>query len=205
MELLLATTLDEPWFAPLVWTDYRVAVLFTVLIPLILLLWAFVQKADPIVRLMIIYWRVASLLAITVYLMIASLPVSFLSALMARLLIPISLWFWVDINEEIDDQPPSPLKLTLTSWRWAMTVYNAIGALCLLPFLSCAVDSKALASRYCQVWIDPTLLYKQYFHPNATTGFLGFLGIVGLIVYVLCLSYFVLVRLGRQGRSATGH
>lgn len=205
MKLLLATTLDEPWFAPLVWTDYRVAVLFTVFIPLILLTWAFVQKSDPIVRLMIIYWRVASLLAITVYLMIASLPVSFLSALLARILIPISLWFWVDINEEIDDQPPSPLKLTLTSWRWAVTAYNAIGALCLLPFLSCAVDSKALASRYCQIWIDPTLLYKQYFHPNATTGFLGFLGIVGLIVYVLCLSYFVLVRLGRQGRSATGH
>ncbi|HIK29048.1 MAG: DUF3177 family protein [Oscillatoriaceae bacterium SKW80] len=205
MELILAATIDEPWFAPLVWTDYRVAVLFTVFIPLILLIWAFVQKYDAIVRLMIIYWRVASLLAITVYLMIASFPISFLSALIARILIPISLWFWVDINEEIDDRPPSPLKLTLTSWRWAMTVYNGIGALCLIPFLSCAVDSKLLATRYCQVWLEPTFLYKQYFHPNSTTGFLGFLGIIGLIIYFLCLSYFVLVRLGRQGRSAMGH
>jgi len=45
------------------------------------------------------------LLAITIYLLIAALPVGFISGLMARILIPISLWFWVDLNEEIEDQP----------------------------------------------------------------------------------------------------
>ena len=54
---------------------------------------------------MTIYWRVASLLAITVYLMIGGLSVSFVTALLAKILIPLSLWFWVDLNEEIREQP----------------------------------------------------------------------------------------------------
>ncbi|WP_309740426.1 DUF3177 family protein, partial [Chamaesiphon sp. OTE_20_metabat_361] len=31
----------ELWFQPLIWMDFRLAVIFTVLMPLILLLWAF--------------------------------------------------------------------------------------------------------------------------------------------------------------------
>ena len=90
---------NDVWFRSLVWMDYRLAVLFTVLIPIILLIWAFVQKADGIQRLLTIYWRVSSLLMITVYLMIGGFGVSFISSLMARILIPISLWFWVDLND----------------------------------------------------------------------------------------------------------
>ncbi|MCT7952459.1 DUF3177 family protein [Ancylothrix sp. C2] len=195
----------EPWFKSLVWLDYRLAVLFTVIIPLILLIWAFVQKNEPIQRLLIIYWRVASLLAVTLYLMIAALPISFISSLMARVLIPLCLWFWVDINEEIDDMSPTPLKYSLTSWRWAVTIYNLLGAILFVPFLRCALDSQLLASRFCQVWFDPALLYKQYFHANTSIALLGFLGVVGLIAYVLCIGYFTFFRLGKQGRSATGH
>ncbi len=93
---------NDVWFRSLVWMDYRLAVLFTVLIPLVLLIWAFVQKADGIQRLLTIYWRVSSLLMITVFLMIGGFQVSFISSLIARILIPISLWFWVDLNDEIE-------------------------------------------------------------------------------------------------------
>lgn len=196
---------NDVWFRSLVWMDYRLALLFTVIIPLILLIWAFVQKAEAIQRLLIIYWRVSSLLAITVYLMIATLPISFVSGLMARILIPISLWFWTDINEEIEDLPQQPLKLTLTAWRWAVTVYSIIGAILQIPFLRCAFSNRPLNDPFCRVWLEPPLLYKQYFHANSTPQFLGFLGVVGLIVYVLYLSYFVLIRLGKQGRSAMEH
>ena len=189
------------WFRPLVWMDYRLAVLFTVVIPLILLLWAFVQKAEAIQRLLTIYWRVASLLAITVYLLIAALPVGFISGLLVRILIPISLWFWVDLNEEIEDQPRGALKLAFTSWRWAISVYTVLGAIAQVPFLQCAVSNTTFVP-FCRVLLEPPLLFKEYFHPNTNPQFLGFLGIVGLIFYVICLSYFVLVKLGKQGRSA---
>jgi hypothetical protein len=131
--------MQEGILRSLVWTDYRLALLFTVLIPLILLIWAFVQKADSMVRLLIIYWRVSSLLAITVYIMIATWPISFVSGWCARILIPISLWFWADVNEDIEDQPPRPLKLAVTSWRWAVTIYSILGAIASIPFLRCAL------------------------------------------------------------------
>lgn len=194
---------NEVWFRPLVWIDYRLAVLFTVILPLILLIWAFVQKAEAMQRLLLIYWRVASLLLITVYLMIGEFGVSYISGLMARILVPISLWFWVDLNDEIEYQPSGALKIIFTSWRWAVTIYCVLGALAVIPFLVCAFSETTLKTNYCRVWFDPPFVFKEYFHANTNSGFLGFIGIIGLIIYVLYLSYFVLIKLGKQGRSAT--
>ncbi|TAE55149.1 MAG: DUF3177 family protein [Nostocales cyanobacterium] len=195
--------MPQVWFRPYVWMDYRLALLFTLLIPVILLIWAFVQKSDAIQRLLTIYLRVASLAAFTVYLFIGGLPISFISALMARILIPISLWFWVDLNDEIEYLPKSPLKLMFTSWRWAMTVYSVLGAISLLPFLSCTFSETAFKTPFCAVWREAPLMFKDYFHYNSKPGFLGFLGIIGLVIYVAYLSYFVFVKLGKHGRSAT--
>jgi hypothetical protein len=186
--------------------DYRLSVLLTVSIPLVVLIWAVVEKAEAIVRLSIIYWRVASLLAITLYLMIAAVPVSFVSSAIARALIPAALWFWVDLNEEIADRPQSPLKLAFTAWRWAITVYSGLGAIAQIPFLSCAFKSQnqVIDESFCRVWLDPPWRYKEMFHATTNPQFLGFLAMVGLAIYVIYLSYFVLIRLGKQGRSATG-
>jgi hypothetical protein len=194
--------MQEQILRALVWTDYRLAVLFTVIVPLILLIWAFVKKADSMVRLLIIYWRVASLLAITIYILIAQWPIGFISGWGGRILIPIALWFWVDINEDIDDQPQRPLKLALTAWRWATTIYCTLGAIATIPFLRCAFFQGEVKTPFCSVWLEPPVLFKQYFHPGSRPEFLGFLGMVGLFIYVLYLSYFVLIRLGKQGRSA---
>ncbi|MGC1393658.1 MAG: DUF3177 family protein [Coleofasciculaceae cyanobacterium] len=194
--------MQEQFLRSLVWTDYRLAVLFTVIIPLILLIWAFVKKADSILRLMIIYWRVASILAFTVYVLIAQWPIGFVSGWAGRILIPIALWFWIDINEDIEDQPRRPLKLALTSWRWAMTIYSALGAIATLPLLQCGFIPGVIKTPLCQAWLEPPLLFKQYFHANDKPEFLGFLGISALVLYVLFLAYFVLIRLGKQGRSA---
>jgi hypothetical protein len=186
----------------LVWMDYRLAVVFTVILPLVLLIWALLKRSEAMQRLLIIYWRVSSLLAITVYLMIGGFPFSFLTSIMARVLIPIGLWFWADLNEEIDDQPRNQLKLAFTSWRWATTVYCALGVIASLPLLQCAFSREAFATPFCQVWLDPPFGFRNAFHPNYTPGFLGFLGIAGLIIYLLYLGHFVIFRLARQGRTA---
>lgn len=186
----------------LVWMDYRLAVLFTVIFPLLLLIWTIFKKADAMQRLLIIYWRVSSLLAITVYLMIGNLPISFIASFLAGILIPIGLWFWADLNEEIDDQPQSLFKLCFTTWRWAVSVYSVLGAIATIPFLQCAISKAAFATSFCQVWLEAPLDFKDLFHANSKPGFLGFLGIVALGIYVLYLGYFVIVRLAKQGRSA---
>ncbi|NES06572.1 MAG: DUF3177 family protein [Okeania sp. SIO2F4] len=187
--------------------DYRLAVLFTIVVPLFLLIWAFVKRSEPIQHLLIIYWRVASLFAITVYLMIAAVPIGFLTLLMSGFLITVTLWFWVDLNEEIRELRNSPLKASFTSWRWAATIYNLIGIISQIPFVVCAFKSRndLLNEPFCNVWLDPPWLFKQIFHPDWPQEFIGFLGFSGLVIYTIFLCYFVLVKLQRQGRSATGN
>lgn len=194
--------MDELWFEPLVWADYRLAVLFLVIVPAILIVWASLRQSEAIQRLLIVYWRVSSLLMVTVYLMIPAWPIAFLTGFAARLLIPISLWFWVDLNDEIGDLRRSSLKLSLTGWRWAVTVYCSLGAIASLPFLSCAFSPGQVETPFCQVWLQPPWGYWSFFHPNLKAGVLGFFGAVGLVVYVIYLAYFVFVRLAKQGRSA---
>lgn len=186
----------------LVWMDYRLAVIFTVLCPLVLLVWAFIQRTEYLQQLLVIYWKVSSLLAITLYLMIGGFSISFISALMARILMPMGLWFWADLNEEIREQSPNALKLSFTTWRWSITVYSIIGAIFQLPFLRCAFSRTVLSEPACQAWLEAPQLYRSYLHGNFTNGFLGFWGIVGLVIYLLCLGYFVFFKVNRQGRSA---
>lgn len=197
--------MDDVWFRPLVWLDYRLAIIFAVIIPLILFGWSFFKQVDAINCLLTIYWRVASLLMITVYLMIPSWSLGFITGFVARCLIPISLWFWVDLNEEIKDLPPSPLRFLTVSWRWAITLYCSLGILASMPFLSCAFTPGALSGGFCQVWLQPPWRYKELFHANTNPGFLGFLGIVGLVIYGLYFLSFLIFRLGKQGRSALDH
>lgn len=186
----------------LVWTDYRLALLFAVFIPLTLLIWSWVKKSEPISLILTIYWRVASLLAITVYLMIGGLSIGFITALLAKVLIPVGLWFWADLNEEIREQPKRSLNLGFNAWRWALSAYCAVGIVVQLLFIRCAFSSALFSSDACQTWLEPSLMFKDYFHAGLTRGFLGFWGIVGLVIYAAYLGYFLFIKLGRQGRSA---
>jgi len=190
------------WFRPLVWMDYRLGVLLSVIIPLGLLIWALFKRQEAMQRLLIIYWRVASLLMITVYLLIPNWRVGFISGFAARVLIAICLWFWVDLNEEIRDMPQSAIKLVFTSWRWAMTAYCVLGAIAKSFFLPCALSNN-VESAFCQVWLEAPEAYRNFFHNTpGNEGFLGFMGAVGLVIYIIYLAYFVCIRLGKQGRSA---
>ncbi|WP_228016690.1 MULTISPECIES: DUF3177 family protein [Synechocystis] len=195
---------DGIWLR-LIWLDYRLAVIVSVFIPLVLVIWSAFKRVDAINRLLIIYWRVASLLMVTVYLLIPGWSLAFFTGFAARCLIPVSLWFWVDLNDEIKDLPPSPLKLATTTWRWGITIFSCFAILVNIPFLSCGLNGIGGAESFCQVWLQPPLHYKAWFHANSNTGFLGFLGIIGLVAYVIYFLSFLVFRLGRQGRSALDH
>jgi hypothetical protein len=188
----------------LVWTDFRLAVLFGVIIPLVLLIWSAIKQAGFFTHLMVIYWRVASLLGISVYLMIDQNPLGFITGFLALVLIPVNLWFWIDLNEEIEDRR-SVLKLAVAAWRWAMTLYSIAGAALFIPYLRCAASKTAIAAPECQVWLEPANAFKAVFHAGTKSGRLGFMAIACLILYGLYFGYFLLFRLTKQGRSATGY
>lgn len=187
----------------LVWMDYRVAVLFCIFVPLTLLVWSLVKGAGPISHLLVIYWRVSCLLAISVYLLIDQNPIGLITSFMALILIPVSLWFWVDLNEEIEDRRDA-LKIGFSAWRWAISIFCTLSAVGLLPYLRCAASRTAIAADACQVWLEPSAVFKAALHADTQPGKLGFLAMGALLLYALYFGNFLLFRLSRQGRSATG-
>jgi Protein of unknown function (DUF3177) len=197
------------WISSLVWTDYRLAVVLTVIVPLVLLVGSYVKQNETITRLLIIYWRVASLLVISTYLLIGAVPIGFITGWLARLLIPLSLWYWVDVNDELQDQQESPLKFGLIAWRWSISAYCLIGALLQLPVLRCAFLSKDAIlnptnEALCYLWMQPTWQLAAMVHPTTKAWFLAGIGLVGLAIYVLYIGYFVFFRLNKRKRSALG-
>ena len=202
--------LPEPLYRSLVWLDVRLAMLFSVGLPLVLLIWASVRKEGSLVRLLGIYWKVASLLLLATLLLTDRRPLGVVVLLLAQLLVVLSVWFWVDLNEELADLPPwRPLPLTLRIWRWSLTVWAVLGALLTATALGCLAPG-GLAQSRCAAWIQPPLglhrhvegLFAFIFGGEWTPAVAAFIGYVGLVAYVVGLLQWLLVRLPKQGRIA---
>jgi hypothetical protein len=202
----------EALYRTLVWLDYRLAVLITVGMPLVLLVWASLRREGAMVRLLGIYWKLASLLLITTLLLIDRRPAGFILAVIAQLLLVVGVWFWVDLNEELEDLPPwRALPLTLRIWRWSLTLWGLVGALFSATALRCLAKA-ALAAPGCAVWLQPPLGLQQHlarvlgfvFGGTWTPTLAAFVGWVGLVGYVVGLLQWLLVRLPKMGRVAGG-
>ena len=195
----------------LVWLDYRLAAVFAVGLPLVLLLWAAWKQEQALVRLMGIYWKVASLLLITVLLLTDNKPLGYLLAFLAQLLVVVSVWFWVDLNEELDDLPPwRPLPFAIRAWRWGLSVYGVLGALLSALALDCVRGG--VTRPFCRVWLEApddlhggaASVFNFLFGGSWTGVIAAFVGYVALVGYGVGLLQWLLVRLPKQGRVAGG-
>jgi len=198
-------------YRTLVWLDYRLAAVFAVGLPLVLLIWAAWKQEQALVRLMGIYWKVASLLLITVLLLTDNKPLGYLLAFLAQLLVVVSVWFWVDLNEELDDLPPwRPLPFALRAWRWGLSVYGVLGALISALALDCVRGG--VTRPICRVWLEApddlhggaARVFNFVFGGSWTGVIAAFVGYVALVGYGVGLLQWLLVRLPKQGRVAGG-
>jgi hypothetical protein len=198
-------------YRTLVWLDYRLAAVFAVGLPLVLLLWAGWKQEQALVRLMGIYWKVASLLLITVLLLTDNKPLGYLLAFLAQLLVVVSVWFWVDLNEELDDLPPwRPLPFAIRAWRWGLSVYGVLGAVLSALALDCVRGG--VTRPICRVWLEApddlhggaASVFNFLFGGSWTGVIAAFVGYVALVGYGVGLLQWLLVRLPKQGRVAGG-
>jgi hypothetical protein len=199
----------EALYRSLVWLDVRLGVLFAVAVPLVLLLWAQLRREGAVLRLLGLYWKVASLLLIALLLLTDRRPVGYGLLVVAPLLIVASLWFWVDLNEELADLPPwRPLPLTVRIWRWSLTLLSLVSAGFATTALACLGGAGRLPS--CPLWLEaPAVLHGGVarvfgfiFGGQWTPAVAVFLGYVALAAYAVGLLQWLLVRLPRQGRIA---
>jgi len=150
-------------------------------------IWAYAPKNQAVRELLVIYWQVASLLAVTVFLMIGGIPIGFLTGPAARAAIPIALWFWPVLSLAIAEDP-SWLSRLFLGWRWLISIYMAVGFLFSLVFAPCAFQQPISAG--CQAWWQPPLGFSEIFLPGIPKTTLGFVGIAGLVVYGGVATYF---------------
>ena len=195
----------------LIWAEYRAAVVLTVGLPLVLLIWSAVRREGAISRLLNLYWKVSSLLAITVLLLAGTEPMAFAVAVAAHLLVLGGLWFWEDINDELADLPPwRPLPLVTRIWRWSLTVLAAVGGLASAASYRCLGGWQA--SSVCSLWQHPPGGFSQVlgavlnflFGAPWTTEGARVAGWFFLVLYVGFFLQWLLVRWPRFGRVAGG-
>lgn len=201
--------MPDPFYRSLVWIDVRLGVLFAVGLPLVLLVWSILRKEEALLRFLGIYWKVSSLLLIALLLLTDRQVLGFPLLVLAPLLIVAALWFWVDLNEELDDLPPwRPLPLTLRIWRWSLTLLSLGSAVLAVTALPCV--GGAAQEAFCRVWLEaPTSLHGVVakifgfiFGGQWSPAVAAFTGYVGLVAYTVGLLQWLLVRLPRSGRVA---
>ena len=195
-------------YRSLVWLTYRLGATFALGVPLVLLVWAGVRREPALVRLLGLYWKVASLLPISVLLLTDRRPIGYVMAFIAPLLMAVSVWFWVDLNEELADSAPgSALPLTVRIWRWALSGFALLAAGMSATALRCADQ---LSGAECLAWLEgpqglhrvAERLFDFVFGGQWSEAVAAFIGYVALVAYVVGLLQWLLVRLPRQGRVA---
>ena len=217
---------SEIWIRSLVWIDFRVAVSFFVVAPLLLLVWSMAlrvppksfandsqfgkannadprsQTAETILRLMTSYWQASSLLLLTVMLNIQESNLGVFTGLLAQAMIVVSLYWWEDLNKEVSISK-KPIARAFCLWRNVAGVAASAGVLVQAPFQGCLSSPSLAGDALCAPWLEPPKFAAGLVGLQASP-FLGNLAYAGCALYSLVLAYYGLVLLpsvGREGRA----
>ena len=202
--------MNELSYRTLVWLTYRLAAMFALGLPLVLLIWSAIKRETSLVRLLSLYWKVASLMAISMLLLTSQQPLGYITALIAPLLMVVSIWFWVDLNEELEDLPAwRPLPLTVRAWRWALSGSGLLSVVMTGTALNCVQVADGPS---CGFWMEAPrglhrlveIVFEFLFGGQWTESVAGFIGYLALVAYVAGFLQWLLVRLPRQRRVAGG-
>ena len=208
MARLLVAVVNELSYRALVWLTYRLAATVALGLPLVLLIWSAWRREPVVQRLLGLYWKVASLMGISLLLLTDERPLGYLTAVLAPVLMVVSVWFWVDLNEELADSPPGrALPMTVRIWRWSLTVFAVFAVGMSGSALGCA---RALEVAECKIWLEAPKglhrvaerLFDFVFGGQWTEAVAAFIGYVALVAYAVGLLQWLLVRFPRQGRVA---
>ena len=200
--------LTEPQFQILVWLSYRVAATFAFGLPLFLFIWSKISNSSSIDRLLSIYWKVSSLYAINILFLSSESQLGQLISLISPILMVSSIWFWVDLNEEIEEMYIyNPISLTTRIWRWTLSFWCILNTLLHLFSWRCL---SSMNGNYCDSWrenpynsfITTKVILKFILDGNWTTALATFFAYLALILYLIGLLQWLIIKFPKNGRFA---
>ncbi len=135
-------------------------------------------------------------------------PIGHLTTFISPILIIVSIWFWIDLNEELNElSSKKALPFLLKTWRWAITVFNGLYISLAFSSLNCINN---MNSNHCVYWRETPKglnqiiknIFNFLFGANWTETLSAFLGYLTLILYIVGALQWIFIRLPKQGRIA---
>ena len=200
--------LTEAQFQILVWLSYRIGATFAFGLPLFLLIWAKRSNSRSIDRLVSIYWKVSSIYVINLLFLSVESQLGQIISFFAPILMAGSVWFWFDLNEEIDEMPfYKPIVLTTRIWRWTLSFWSVLT--CGLHIFSWSCFN-SINEEYCDIWreipvhsfMTTKTIIKFVLDGNWSKGFASFFAYLALIFYLIGIIQWLVIQLPKNGRFA---
>ena len=191
-----------------IWLSFQISIIFLVGIPSTLFLWSIKKRNKAVIKLLSIYWKVSLLFFISLLLLIGKFNYALVITNISTLLMTISVWFWNDINDELNEYDFSSSLITSTKvWRWSLTFIS-------LNFLIQSLQNSNcfsfINSAACGMWLKPSSnlyiiiksLFNFFFGANFTPPIAKFLGLFSLLIYILGLIQWLVIKLPKNGRNS---
>ena len=176
--------------------------------PVTLSFWSIKKRNKAVNKLLSTYWKISLLFFISLLLLIGNFNYALVITNISTLLMTISVWFWNDINDELEEYDFSYYLTTTTKvWRWALTFISINFLIQSLQNYSCL---SFINSDGCAIWLQPSLnlyiairnLFNFFFGANFTQSIAKFLGLFSLLIYILGLIQWSIIKLPKNGRNS---
>jgi len=191
-----------------IWLSFQLSLVFILGIPITLLLWSLKNKNKAITKLLTNYWKISLLFFISLILLIGKYNHALFITNISTIIMAISVWFWNDINDELNEYGIShALTTTTKTWRWALTFIALSFLIQSLNNINCFY---IINSKECEIWLKPATnlylilknLFNFLFGASFSQPVAKFLGLFALVIYVLGLAQWAIIKLPKSGRNS---
>ena len=191
-----------------IWLSFQVSIIFLIGFPVTLLVWSIKKSNRAVQKLLTIYWKTSLLFFISLLLLIGKYNYSLIVTNISIILITISVWFWNDINDELEEYDFSYFLITTTKvWRWSLTFISLNFLIQSLRNIDCLTF---INSAECEIWLEPSSnfygiiksLFNFFFGANFTEPLAKFIGLFSLLIYILGFIQWSIIKLPKNGRNS---
>ena len=191
-----------------IWLSFQLSSVFILGIPLTLFCWSTKSKNKAITKLLTNYWKISLLFFISLILLIGKYNYAVLITNISTFIMTISVWFWNDINDELNEYRISHALTTTTKvWRWSITFISLNFLIQSLNNINCI---SLINSAECEIWLKPSTnfylilknLFNFLFGASFSQPVAKFLGLFALLIYTLGLLQWAIIKFPKSGRNS---